>query len=60
VIPPRGEPAALHGTEIGVPRGVTEPRARAQALQAMGTTFTTFSFLQGLYADIDVLAEVPA
>jgi quinol monooxygenase YgiN len=34
--------------------------ALAQALQAMGITFTTFSFLQGLDADIDVLAEVPA
>jgi quinol monooxygenase YgiN len=34
--------------------------APAQALQAMGTTFTTFSFMQGLDADIDVLAEVPA
>jgi hypothetical protein len=34
--------------------------ALAQALQAMGTTFTTFSFMQGLDADIDVLAEVPA
>jgi quinol monooxygenase YgiN len=32
--------------------------ALAQALQAMGTTFTTFSFLQGLNAD--VLVEVPA
>ena len=30
------------------------------ALQAMGTTYTTFSFLQGLDADIDVLTEVPA
>jgi quinol monooxygenase YgiN len=30
------------------------------ALQAMGTTYTTFSFLQGLDADIDVREEVPA
>jgi quinol monooxygenase YgiN len=29
-------------------------------LKAMGTTYTTFSFLQGLDADIDVREEVPA
>jgi quinol monooxygenase YgiN len=34
--------------------------ALAEALKAMGTTFTAFSFLQGLDADIDVLEEVPA
>jgi quinol monooxygenase YgiN len=34
--------------------------ALAGALQAMGTTYTAFSFLQGLNADIDVLDEVPA
>ena len=34
--------------------------ALAGALQAMGTTYTTFSFLQGLDADVDVLDEVPA
>jgi quinol monooxygenase YgiN len=34
--------------------------ALAGALQAMGTTYTTFSFLQGLDADIDVREEVPA
>ena len=34
--------------------------ALAGALQAMGTTYTTFSFLQGLNADIDVLDEVSA
>jgi quinol monooxygenase YgiN len=34
--------------------------ALAHALQAMGTPFTTFSLLQGLDADIDVLAEVSA
>jgi quinol monooxygenase YgiN len=34
--------------------------ALAGALEAMGTTYTTFSFLQGLDADIDVLTEVPA
>ena len=33
--------------------------ALAGALQAMGTTYTVFSFLQGLHADIDVLDEVP-
>jgi quinol monooxygenase YgiN len=30
------------------------------ALKAMGTTYTAFSFLQGLEADIDVREEVPA
>ena len=30
------------------------------ALQAMGTTYTTFSFLQGLNADIDIPVEVLA
>jgi hypothetical protein len=30
------------------------------ALKAMGVTYTTFSFLQGLDADISVLDEVPA
>ena len=30
------------------------------ALKAMGTTYTTFSFLQGLGADIDIREEVPA
>ena len=30
------------------------------ALQAMGVTYTAFSFLQGLGADINVLDEVPA
>jgi quinol monooxygenase YgiN len=34
--------------------------ALAGALKAMGTTYTTFSFLQGLEADIDVREEVPA
>jgi quinol monooxygenase YgiN len=34
--------------------------ALAGALKAMGTTYTTFSFLQGLDADIDVRVEVPA
>ena len=34
--------------------------ALAQALNAMGTAFTVFSFLQGIDADIDVLDEVPA
>jgi len=34
--------------------------ALAGALQAMGTAFNRFSFLQGLDADIDVLDEVPA
>ena len=34
--------------------------ALAQALNAMGTSFTVFSFLQGLDADIDVLEEVSA
>jgi quinol monooxygenase YgiN len=34
--------------------------ALAGALQAMGTRYTTFSFLQGLDADIDVREEVPA
>jgi hypothetical protein len=34
--------------------------ALAGALQAMGTAYTTFSLLQGLDADIDVLAEVSA
>jgi quinol monooxygenase YgiN len=34
--------------------------ALADALDAMGTTFTTFTFLQGLDADIDVLEEVHA
>jgi quinol monooxygenase YgiN len=34
--------------------------ALAGALKAMGTTYTAFSFLQGLDADIDVLDEVPA
>lgn len=36
--------------------------ALAGALQAMGTTYTTFSFLQGLHADIDIPipTEVPA
>jgi quinol monooxygenase YgiN len=34
--------------------------ALIQALQGMGVTFTTFSFLQGLGADIDVLEEVRA
>jgi quinol monooxygenase YgiN len=34
--------------------------ALAQALQAMGTTFNWFSFLQGLEADVKVLDEVPA
>jgi quinol monooxygenase YgiN len=34
--------------------------ALAQALTAMGTPFTGFSFLQGLDTDIDVLEEVPA
>jgi quinol monooxygenase YgiN len=34
--------------------------ALAGALQAMGTTYRTFSFLQGLDADIDVRQEVPA
>jgi quinol monooxygenase YgiN len=34
--------------------------ALAGALQAMGTTYTVFSFLQGLDADIGVLDEVPA
>jgi len=30
------------------------------ALKAMGTTYTTFSFLQGLDADVDVLEGLPA
>jgi quinol monooxygenase YgiN len=30
------------------------------ALNGMGTTYTTFSFLQGLDADVDVREEVPA
>ena len=34
--------------------------ALAGALQAMGTAYTRFSFLQGLDADIDVREEVPA
>jgi quinol monooxygenase YgiN len=34
--------------------------ALAGALQAMGVTYTTFSFLQGLSADIDVTDEVLA
>jgi quinol monooxygenase YgiN len=34
--------------------------ALAGALKAMGTTYTTFSFLQGLDADIAVPEEVPA
>jgi quinol monooxygenase YgiN len=34
--------------------------ALAGALKAMGTTYTMFSFLQGLDADIDVREEVPA
>jgi quinol monooxygenase YgiN len=34
--------------------------ALADALQGMGTTYTTFSLLQGLDADIDVREEVPA
>ena len=34
--------------------------ALAKALEAMGTTYTVFSFLQGLDADIDVRDEVPA
>jgi quinol monooxygenase YgiN len=34
--------------------------ALAQALKAMGTPFTSFSFVQGLDADITVLEEVPA
>ena len=34
--------------------------ALAGALQAMGTHYTTFSFLQGLNADIDVRDQVPA
>jgi hypothetical protein len=34
--------------------------ALADALDAMGTTFTTFTFLQGLDADVDVLEEVHA
>ena len=34
--------------------------ALAGALQAMGVTYTTFSFLQGLNADIDVSDPVPA
>jgi quinol monooxygenase YgiN len=34
--------------------------ALAGALKAMGTTYTTFAFLQGLDADIDVREEVPA
>ena len=34
--------------------------ALAGALQAMGTTYTTFGFLQGLNADIDIPTEVPA
>jgi quinol monooxygenase YgiN len=34
--------------------------ALAGALKAMGTTYTTFSFLQGLDADIDVREEVRA
>jgi quinol monooxygenase YgiN len=38
-----------------------EPSAAlAQALQGMGVEYTTFSFLQGLDADIDVLEEVRA
>jgi len=34
--------------------------ALAGALKAMGAAYTTFSFLQGLDADIDVREEVPA
>jgi quinol monooxygenase YgiN len=34
--------------------------ALAGALQAMGTTYTTFSFLQGLNAEIDLRDQVPA
>jgi quinol monooxygenase YgiN len=34
--------------------------ALAAALEAMGTTYTTFSFLQGLDADIDVREGAPA
>jgi hypothetical protein len=34
--------------------------ALAGALQAMGTTYTTFSLLQGLDAGVDVLDDVPA
>jgi hypothetical protein len=34
--------------------------ALAGALQAMGTTYTTFRFLQGLSADIDLRDQVPA
>jgi quinol monooxygenase YgiN len=34
--------------------------ALAGALQAMGTTYKQFSFLQGLDADVEVLEEVPA
>ena len=34
--------------------------ALAGALQAMGTTYTAFSFLQGLNADIDLRDQVPA
>ena len=34
--------------------------ALAGALQAMGTTYTTFSFLQGLNADVELPEEVPA
>jgi quinol monooxygenase YgiN len=34
--------------------------ALAGALHAMGTSFTAFSLLQGLNADIDVLEEIPA
>ena len=34
--------------------------ALAGALQDMGTNYTTFGFLQGLSADIEITAEVPA
>jgi quinol monooxygenase YgiN len=34
--------------------------ALVEALQAMGTTFNRFSFLQGLDSDVKVLDEVPS
>jgi quinol monooxygenase YgiN len=34
--------------------------ALAEALKAMGATFTVFSFFQGLDANVEVLDEVPA
>ena len=34
--------------------------ALAEVLRAMGVTYTVFSFLQGLDADVDLLDEVPA